>query len=122
MGTRSRHDTAQAALVRRRGLGDGGKVSLLQHPYCFTIVAPRWMRRVCCLRSSQPRRAEPGVSAAVACVVVLQRARRGARDECVTQADFRQCRGSKFLNAWMEFLEENADLRYPNPADLQEDA
>jgi len=27
-------------------------------------------------------------------------------------------RGSKFLKRWMEFLEENADLRYPSLADL----
>ena len=30
-------------------------------------------------------------------------------------------RGSKFLKAWMEFLEENADLRYPNLADIYVD-
>jgi hypothetical protein len=29
-------------------------------------------------------------------------------------------RGSKFLKLWMEFLEEEADLRYPNIADLQQ--
>ena len=28
-------------------------------------------------------------------------------------------RGSAFLKNWMEFLEEEADLRYPNVADLQ---
>ena len=28
-------------------------------------------------------------------------------------------RGSPFLKKWMEFLEEEADLRYPNVADLQ---
>ena len=27
-------------------------------------------------------------------------------------------RGSKFLKRWVEFLEENADLRYPNAAEL----
>ncbi|KAF2122613.1 DNA-binding protein SMUBP-2 [Lophiotrema nucula] len=30
-------------------------------------------------------------------------------------------RGSKFLKAWMEFLEEKADLRYPNLADVYVD-
>ncbi|KAK6394008.1 hypothetical protein LTR65_001854 [Meristemomyces frigidus] len=30
-------------------------------------------------------------------------------------------RGSKFLKSWMGFLEEHADLRYPNPEDLQHD-
>jgi hypothetical protein len=30
-------------------------------------------------------------------------------------------RGSKFLAAWMGFLEENADLRYPNLADIYVD-
>ena len=30
-------------------------------------------------------------------------------------------RGSKFLKAWMEFLEDNADLRYPNLADIYVD-
>jgi DNA polymerase alpha-associated DNA helicase A len=31
------------------------------------------------------------------------------------------CRGSKFLRNWMDFLEENADLRYPNLADVYVD-
>lgn len=30
-------------------------------------------------------------------------------------------RGSKFLKSWMDFLEENADLRYPNLADVYVD-
>ncbi|EAT81858.2 hypothetical protein SNOG_10464 [Parastagonospora nodorum SN15] len=30
-------------------------------------------------------------------------------------------RGSRFLKSWMEFLEENADLRYPNLADVYVD-
>ena len=30
-------------------------------------------------------------------------------------------RGSKFLKNWMEFLEEHADLRYPNLADVYVD-
>jgi hypothetical protein len=28
------------------------------------------------------------------------------------------CSGSSFLKHWMEFLEENADLRYPDAGDL----
>ena len=28
-------------------------------------------------------------------------------------------RGNLFLKRWMNFLEENADLRYPDIADLQ---
>lgn len=32
-----------------------------------------------------------------------------------------QIRGSKFLKAWMEFLEEHADLRYPNLSDIYVD-
>ncbi len=32
------------------------------------------------------------------------------------------CRGSKFLKDWMEFLEENADLRYPDLASLAQEA
>jgi DNA polymerase alpha-associated DNA helicase A len=31
-------------------------------------------------------------------------------------------RGSKFLKDWMEHLEENADLRYPDLASLVRDA
>ncbi|KAF2838234.1 DNA helicase [Patellaria atrata CBS 101060] len=31
-------------------------------------------------------------------------------------------RGNKFLKRWMEFLEENADLRYPDPSDILERA
>lgn len=38
---------------------------------------------------------------------------------CVTDME---CRGSKFLRAWMEFLEEHADLRYPNIAEVYVDA
>lgn len=30
-------------------------------------------------------------------------------------------KGGKFLKQWMEFLEENADLRYPDPAELNID-
>jgi DNA polymerase alpha-associated DNA helicase A len=30
-------------------------------------------------------------------------------------------RGSKFLKNWMDFLEENSDLRYPNLADVYVD-
>jgi hypothetical protein len=29
--------------------------------------------------------------------------------------------GSKFLKSWMEFLEENADLRYPDLDDVLRD-
>lgn len=36
-------------------------------------------------------------------------------------ADFMCCRGSKFLKEWMEFLEAEADLRYPDLAQLQEE-
>ena len=32
-----------------------------------------------------------------------------------------QFRGSKFLKSWMDFLEENADLRYPNLSELYVD-
>ena len=32
-----------------------------------------------------------------------------------------QSRGSKFLKSWMAFLEEKADLRYPNIADVYVD-
>jgi hypothetical protein len=31
------------------------------------------------------------------------------------------CRGSPFLKSWMDFLEENADLRYPNITDVYVD-
>lgn len=31
-------------------------------------------------------------------------------------------RGSRFLKQWMDHLEENADLRYPNLADVYVDA
>ena len=30
-------------------------------------------------------------------------------------------RGSEFLKRWMEFLEEHADLRYPNLSDVYVD-
>lgn len=37
--------------------------------------------------------------------------------ECVA----RTCRGSKFLKNWMKYLEDEADLRYPNVGDLYVD-
>jgi hypothetical protein len=36
----------------------------------------------------------------------------------LTQRNFR---GSAFLKRWMEFLEEHADLRYPNLSDVYVD-
>jgi hypothetical protein len=39
------------------------------------------------------------------------------RDTSVPRA-----RGSKFLKDWMEFLEENANLRYPDLASLTQEA
>lgn len=43
--------------------------------------------------------------------------------DTVTQHDANSVhfRGSKFLKSWMDFLEENADLRYPNLADVYVD-
>lgn len=38
--------------------------------------------------------------------------------ECILIHDL-DFRGSPFLKKWIEFLEEEADLRYPNVADLQ---
>ena len=64
-------------------------------------------------------RPSPLVEKRVAAVVQ----RMQVRDECVTMADFfpsNDHRGSKFLKSWMLFLEENADLRYPDLAELQE--
>ena len=43
---------------------------------------------------------------------------------CLKLTGYRLCgihRGSKFLKSWMEFLEENADLRYPDLDDLLRD-
>lgn len=34
-------------------------------------------------------------------------------------ADKGTTRGSRFLKRWMEHLEEHADLRYPDIADIQ---
>jgi hypothetical protein len=47
---------------------------------------------------------------------------RTALSDAVAQQDANgHIRGSQFLKAWMEFLEENADLRYPNLADVYVD-
>lgn len=43
-----------------------------------------------------------------------------ARGFLLNIADAR-LRGSAFLKQWMEYLEEHADLRYPNLADVYED-
>lgn len=32
------------------------------------------------------------------------------------------CRGSNFLKKWMEFLEDNADLRYPDLSTVNQEA
>ncbi|OQO09929.1 hypothetical protein B0A48_04284 [Cryoendolithus antarcticus] len=45
---------------------------------------------------------------------------RPKRQLCVVGDSETVSRGSKFLKAWMEFLEENADLRYPDLATLDE--
>jgi DNA polymerase alpha-associated DNA helicase A len=36
----------------------------------------------------------------------------------MTDSTLRNDRGSAFLKRWMEFLEENADLRYPDVSSL----
>ncbi|KAH7092177.1 AAA domain-containing protein, partial [Paraphoma chrysanthemicola] len=46
---------------------------------------------------------------------------RPKRHLCVIGDSDTISKGSKFLKAWMEFLEENADLRYPNLADIYVD-
>ncbi|KAK4557002.1 hypothetical protein LTR86_005983 [Recurvomyces mirabilis] len=46
---------------------------------------------------------------------------RSKRHLCVVGDSETVGRGSKFLKGWMEYLEENADLRYPDPSELQED-
>ena len=46
---------------------------------------------------------------------------RPKRHLCVIGDSETVSRGSKFLKSWMAFLEENADLRYPNIADLTEE-
>ena len=45
---------------------------------------------------------------------------RPKRHLCVIGDSETVSRGSSFLKKWMAFLEENADLRYPNMGDLQE--
>ncbi|KAK4508579.1 hypothetical protein PRZ48_002318 [Zasmidium cellare] len=46
---------------------------------------------------------------------------RPKRHLCVIGDSETISKGSKFLKAWMAFLEENADLRYPNLSDLSQD-
>ncbi|KAF2028834.1 DNA-binding protein SMUBP-2 [Setomelanomma holmii] len=46
---------------------------------------------------------------------------RPKRHLCVIGDSETISKGSKFLKAWMDFLEENADLRYPNLADIYVD-
>ena len=46
---------------------------------------------------------------------------RPKRHLCVVGDSETVSRGSKFLKSWMAFLEENADLRFPNIADLTEE-
>ncbi|GAB7365747.1 hypothetical protein MBLNU230_g7082t1 [Neophaeotheca triangularis] len=45
---------------------------------------------------------------------------RPRRQLCVVGDSETVAKGSKFLKEWMDFLEEHADLRYPDPSDLQE--
>ncbi|CBX98813.1 predicted protein [Plenodomus lingam JN3] len=44
---------------------------------------------------------------------------RPKRHLCVIGDSDTISRGSQFLKAWMDFLEEQADLRYPNLADVK---
>ncbi|KAK5683365.1 hypothetical protein LTS10_004896 [Elasticomyces elasticus] len=46
---------------------------------------------------------------------------RPKRHLCVVGDSETVGRGSKFLKAWMEWLEEEADLRYPDPSELQDE-
>ncbi|KAK3114423.1 hypothetical protein LTR53_007273 [Teratosphaeriaceae sp. CCFEE 6253] len=46
---------------------------------------------------------------------------RPKRHLCVVGDSETVGKGSKFLKAWMGFLEDHADLRYPDPAELQDD-
>lgn len=46
------------------------------------------------------------------------------KGECLELIGYRFCgiySGSKFLKSWMDFLEENADLRYPDLDDVLRD-
>ncbi|KAF9739595.1 hypothetical protein PMIN03_011590 [Paraphaeosphaeria minitans] len=46
---------------------------------------------------------------------------RAKRHLCIVGDSETVSRGSRFLKAWMDFLEENADLRYPNISDTYVD-
>lgn len=45
---------------------------------------------------------------------------RPKRHLCVVGDSETVAKGSKFLKRWMQYLEAEADLRYPDLADLQE--
>lgn len=52
------------------------------------------------------------------------RARAGFQEKRMKLTSYRSCgfhSGSKFLKSWMDFLEENADLRYPDLDDVLRD-
>lgn len=115
------HDTSKKTFVRRRGLGHCWPVRTQHNPR--TRSPPPGLRR-----SSST---EPSLSF----FFFLKGKKRNATEACMKRAHSvtRRCgvlynvwltarfRGSKFLKNWMGFLEEHADLRYPNLADVYVD-
>lgn len=66
---------------------------------------------VCCLLELPPESRLTRVTVAMT---------RPRRHLCLVGDAETVAKGSKFLKAWMAHLEEHADLRYPDPADLNE--
>jgi hypothetical protein len=106
-------------------IGDSDTISkyvscalLTRAPIHARRTRQRARRETCCL----PAGTAPRVEHAVTQCTASWHPSRTALPDLGAQQDANVClRGSPFLKAWMEFLEENADLRYPNLADVYVD-
>jgi hypothetical protein len=124
----SGHDTPKEAPLCNRRLGYHQQVRIHTHLAFPSTHARRtgskprtWDAGNCGCFSNVRRETKHTKPATWACRSTLYPSRTVHADT-VAQYDANvQLRGSKFLKSWMAFLEENADLRYPNLADVYVD-
>jgi hypothetical protein len=132
----SGHDTPQTTPLRNRRLGHHQQVRVSSpSDIPFFVSLPMRVTHVRpCRKRGKPAKAQVLFSVVMrATKHTKPRAGHGvtssswypsrtASSDTVARHDANvESRGSKFLKSWMDFLEENADLRYPNLADVYVD-